>query len=79
MEHPLIGNISDLTLEELSSKVSELQKKLSIVQRSGNGHLANQVRMALESYYNVYQVRLQESYQKDQPSNVNFDNKINIQ
>jgi hypothetical protein len=79
MEHPLIGNISDLTLEELSSKVSELQKKLSIVQRSGNGHLANQIRMALESYYNVYQVRLQESYQKDQPSNVNFDNKINIQ
>ena len=79
MEHPLIGNISGLTLEELSNKVSELQKKLSIVQRSGNGHLANQVRMALESYYNVYQVRLQESYQKDQPSNVNFDNKINIQ
>jgi hypothetical protein len=79
MEHPLIGNISGLTLEELSNKVSELQKKLSIVQRSGNGHLANQIRMALESYYNVYQVRLQESYQKDQPSNVNFDNKINIQ
>jgi hypothetical protein len=79
MEHPLIGNISDLTLDELSSKVSELQKKLSIVQRTGNGHLANQVRMALESYYNVYHARLQESYQKDQPSNVNFDNKINIQ
>jgi hypothetical protein len=79
MEHPLIGNISDLTLEELSSKVSELQKKLSIVQRSGNGHLANQVRMALESYYNVYQSRLQESYQKDQANGVNFDNKINIQ
>jgi hypothetical protein len=79
MEHPLIGNISDLTLEELSSKVSELQKKLSIVQRSGNGHLDNQIRMALESYYNVYQARLQESYQKDQPSGVNFDNKINIQ
>jgi hypothetical protein len=79
MEHPLIGNISDLTLEELSSKVSELQKKLSIVQRSGNGHLANQIRMALESYYNVYQTRLQESYQKDQTGSVNFDNKINIQ
>ena len=79
MEHPLIGNISDLTLEELSGKVSELQKKLSIVQRSGNGHLANQIRMALESYYNVYQTRLQESYQKDQTGSVNFDNKINIQ
>jgi hypothetical protein len=79
MEHPLIGNISDLTLDELSSKVSELQKKLSIVQRTGNGHLANQVRMALESYYNVYHARLQESYQKDQTGSVNFDNKINIQ
>lgn len=79
MEHPLIGDISGLTVEELGTKVSELQKKLSIAQRSGNGHLSNQIRMALESYYNVYQVKLQESYQKANTTNIDFENKINIQ
>ena len=79
MEHPLIGDISGLTTEELGAKVSELQKKLSIAQRSGNGHLSNQIRMALESYYNVYQAKLQESYQKANTTNIDFENKINIQ
>lgn len=79
MEHPLIGDISSLTVEELGTKVSELQKKLSIAQRSGNGHLSNQIRMALESYYNVYQAKLQDSYQKANTTNIDFENKINIQ
>lgn len=79
MEHPLIGDISGLTVEELGSKVSELQKKLAIAQRSGNGHLTNQIRMALESYYNTYQARLQESYQKANTNNIDFEHKINIQ
>ena len=79
MEHPLIGDISHLSVDELGSKVSELQKKMAIAQRSGNGHLTNQIRMAYESYYNAYQARLQSSYQKEQNGNVNFDNKINIQ
>lgn len=79
MEHPLIGDISSLTVEELGTKVSELQKKLAIAQRSGNGHLGNQIRMALETYYNAYQAKLQESYQKANTTNIDFENKINIQ
>lgn len=79
MEHPLIGDISALTTEELGAKVSELQKKLGIVQRAGNGHVANQIRMALETYYNAYQARLQESYSKENTGNIDFGDKINIQ
>jgi len=78
MEHPLIGPLDELTLEELGAKVNELGKKLSIAARSGNGHLCNQIRMAMENYQNMYQTRLQESYKKAQGDN-NFDNKINIQ
>ena len=48
MEHPMIGDLSELSLEDLSVKISELYKKLAIAQRGGNGYLANQVRMALE-------------------------------
>ena len=78
MEHPLIGSLEELTLEELSAKVNELTKKLSIAARSGNGRLCDQIRMAMENYQNMYQTRLQESYRKAQGDN-NFDDKINIQ
>jgi hypothetical protein len=78
MEHPLIGPLDELTLEELGAKVNELGKKLSIAARSGNGHLCNQIRMAMENYQNMYQTRLQDSYKKAQGDS-NFDDKINIQ
>jgi hypothetical protein len=78
MEHPLIGQLDELTLEELGTKINELGKKLSIAARSGNGHLCNQIRMAMENYQNKYQEKLQESYKKAQGDS-NFDDKINIQ
>jgi hypothetical protein len=79
MEHPLIGNLDELTVDELSTRVNELSNKLSMATRSGNGHLCNQIRMALESYRNKYQEKLQETYRRqDEISPINFDNKINI-
>ena len=78
MEHPLIGPLDDLTLEQLSEKINELGKKLGFAVRSGNGHLCNQIRMAMENYQNKYQEKLQESYRKAQ-GDTNFDDKINIQ
>jgi len=77
MEHPLIGNLDELTVDELSSKVSDLNSKLSIATRSGNGHLCNQLRMALESYQNKYREKMDETYRK-QSGGRNFDNKIDI-
>ena len=78
MEHPLIGTLDELTLEELGAKINELGKKLGIAARSGNGQLCNQIRMAMENYQNKYQEKLQESYKKAQGDS-NFDDKINIQ
>ena len=54
MEHPLISNLSELTEDEIINRISDLNKKLVIAARTGNGYLANQVRMALESYQNQY-------------------------
>jgi len=76
MEHPLIGDLNNLTLDELSTKVADLNSKLSMAMRTGNGHLCNQLRMAIESYQVKYQEKLQESYKK---SDANFDDKIKIQ
>jgi hypothetical protein len=77
MEHPMIGDLSQLSLEELSAKINELYKKLGIAQRGGNGHLSNQLRMALESYQTEYQKKLQASY-RDNPGQ-DFGDRINIE
>lgn len=74
MEHPLIGDLSNLTLDELNTQITALYKKLNIATQSGNGPLCNQLRMALESYNNKYQERLRET-----SKNNNFDDKIQIQ
>tara|TARA_R110000868_G_scaffold350303_1_gene611537 strand:- start:249 stop:485 length:237 start_codon:yes stop_codon:yes gene_type:complete len=77
MEHPLIGNLDTLTIEDLSKKITDLNNKLSIAARTGNGHLCNQIRMAVESYQNKYQEKVQETYRK-QIEDSNFNSKIDI-
>ena len=72
MEHPLIKNLNDLSNQELLDKISELHKKLAIAARSGNGHMCNQIRMALESYQNQFH----EKTRKD--SGTPFDDVIDI-
>jgi hypothetical protein len=54
MEHPLIPNLDNLTVEQLSDKITELSKKLYIAYSTGNMGLCNQIQMALESYRNTY-------------------------
>ena len=73
MDHPLIPNIDDLTTDELSSQVTELNKKLSIAYRLGNHNLCNQIRMAIETYQNKYQEKL-----RDSQKGTDYDGMINI-
>lgn len=75
MEHPLIGNLNTLSVDELSTKISELNNKLTVASRTGNFHLCNQLRMAIESYNNKYQEKLTEVYKTAQ---TNFKDKIDI-
>jgi hypothetical protein len=72
MEHPLIHNLNDFSNQELLDKISELHKKLAIAARSGNGHMCDQIRMALESYQTQYN----EKTRKD--SDTPFDDIIDI-
>lgn len=75
MEHPLIGNLDELTVEELHTKVTELTGKLNIAYRTGNSHLCNQIRMALESYTNKLREKQNKAYEEAQQ---NFNDKIKI-
>lgn len=80
MEHPLIPNLDHLKIDELGAKISELNKKLRIAQNTGNGHLCNQIRMAIESYQVRHNQLLDEMYQKSNKDlGKNLDDKIDIQ
>ena len=72
MEHPLIQSLEQYSPDQLLTKISELNKKLGIAMRMGNGHLCNQIRMAIESH----QTKYQEKIRKD--SDTNFDDVIDI-
>lgn len=79
MEHPLVGNLDELSSDQLTAQISDLSRKLSIATRSGNAQLCNQIRMALESYQNKYQQKLQADYDRRLQDAKIDTNKINIQ
>ena len=58
MEHPLIGDISGLKIEEIQHKISELNKRLSFAYKTGNGALIHQLNMVLNAYNQEYQNKL---------------------
>jgi hypothetical protein len=76
MEHPLVMVDSSLSIDELSAKISELNKKLGIAQRTGNGWVCEQIRMAIEAYQNRLRERSDEALRGG--SNNNFDEIIDI-
>lgn len=78
MEHPFINNLDDMTLEQLGSKISELNKKLGIAVRSGNPYLCDQIRMALASYTNKQQQKMAELYNPKPGDADPFTDKIDI-
>lgn len=74
MEHPLIGSLDSLTLDELTTKISELNKKLGIAAKMGNADLCNQIRMAIDSY----QVKYQEKLKKNDGDSGSYNQIIDI-
>jgi peptide subunit release factor 1 (eRF1) len=76
MEHPLISGLDQLSEEQISERIHDLNRKLSIAARMGNGHLCNQVRMAIESYQSRLRY-MQDQRNQNGNSNPHFD-KIDI-
>lgn len=78
MEHPLVGSLDKLTQEQVQTKISELNKKLAIATRFGNGHLCQQLRMALESYQTKARQLYDEELKNDNDNNALHFDKIDI-
>lgn len=64
MQHPFIGDLSDKSMEELSTIISDLTKKMSFAYRSQNGPLIHQLGMVMESYKAEYNKKMDEMFKK---------------
>ena len=76
MEHPLINDISNLTVEELQSKISDLNKKLAFASQTGNQALVSQLQLILGSYNQAYRKKIDEIMPKDGKNK--YSSKIDI-
>lgn len=76
MEHPFLSSqsLSEKTLEELQSSVTDLNNKLSFAYRTGNQPLINQLRMVIESYQNQSNTKMDELLKKQ-----NIQSSVKIQ
>ena len=74
MQHPFINDLSNLSLEEIQSKISELNNKLNFAYRSGKGPLIHQIGMIIESYRAEYSKKMDEAIKKQ-----NLKTQINIE
>jgi len=62
IEHPLVGDLSNLTIDELSDKINDLNKRMAYFARTGRYDAANQVQLILNSYRAKYNQRQRELF-----------------
>lgn len=79
MEHPLINNIDDLSIEDLQSRITDLNKKLNWASKSGNVQLCTQLQLALNTFSAKYREKQQAAYNAAlNKGGSDFSDKINI-
>jgi len=78
MEHPFLStnDLSELTLDEIQNKISDLTGKLNFAYQTNNQSLINQVGMVLESYNSARGQKLNDMFPKDKGDD--HTDKINI-
>lgn len=76
MEHPLIGNLDDLNIDQLSERIADLNKKLIWANRN-NRAMANQIMMMLVNFQAKYKEKQQKNWNSLQQG-PDFSDKIDI-
>ena len=76
MEHPFLDKkvLSEKTLEELQTTITDLMNKLNFAHRTGNRPLINQLHMVIETYRNEASKKLDEVMKKQ-----NLQGQVSIQ
>lgn len=65
MKHPFIGDLSDLTIDELQTKLADLNSKITFAYRTQNSALIQQLHMAISSYKEEYNRKIDELISKN--------------
>jgi hypothetical protein len=74
MTHPFITDLSNLSLEEIQNKISDLMNKLNFAYRTGNSALIHQLIMVIDSYKLEYNKKMDDFIKKQ-----NIQTNIKIQ
>ena len=69
MNHPLTGNLQDLSDSDLQKKLTELGKRLVFAHQTGNAQMIQQLEMLMQDYRDVSQERDRERMKKMQDNN----------
>jgi hypothetical protein len=64
MQHPFIHNLSDKSLEDLQTSITDLMKKLNFAYSMQNGPMIHQISMVLESYKAEHNKKMDEIMKK---------------
>jgi len=75
--HPLLPDLSNLKIEELTEKYNSLVKRRLQVQRMGDYNLINQLSMIMDDYQQEI-IKRQQKIFDDANKNANFKNIIDI-
>lgn len=64
INHPLVNIDPALKVDELQSRISDLNKKLNFAYRTNNQALINQLQLALNNVNEAYQIKVAEQMSK---------------
>jgi hypothetical protein len=64
MQHPFINDLSDKSLEDLQTSITDLMKKLNFAYSMQNGPMIHQISMVLESYKAEHNKKMDEIMKK---------------
>ena len=78
MEHPLLEIDPTLSIDDLQTKINELNRKLMFAHRSRNAPLISQIQMAIESFSNRYQEKIKEAQASARGRAGDFSDRIDI-
>lgn len=76
--HPLLPNLSEMPMDELQKKYSDLQNRMSTAYRFGHGDQVYQLQLLLQGYQEEIQRRNAKELEALEKNSKNFKNIIDI-
>lgn len=79
MGHPLTPDLTKLTIDELTNKISDLQKRLTYAFRIGQSDMVGQLQLLMQDYQEEMNNRNRKQLEEMEKNSKNFKNIIDIQ